>query len=1541
MRPMTVRWKPLLVLSGLFVVIALVGFVAIAATLMPRKSSVILPSARAERKAGRFAEAKVHYQRALQIDGKNPAIHEELASMFAEWAGKAPEDKRAEILNWRLFSLAEAAKYGKTLKEPRRQLLLAAMIADETPEGLHWAKDLLTLEPADADAHYVVATAMLEERTPAIPEVQRHLAALEAAKASEVRVAWIKARTAHLAGDAAGRAVALTKARTLTLPPDAGAVDRTALVQLRALDAETTVEPARLAERVGALQAEARILAAGTQVAPNRIVRLSLLLERVQKTLMLLATTSDAATRQAINAQVDAVEADVASIFKRSLATARKIDLYIYLTYAQHLRFRNQADRCQEVVAEALKSPLAEVVTNNEVVLKLHAVAVEAALSDTADKARFDKAVPHINVLIASPSPRYQGLGYLFQGAIELERSGIAGTPSKDARPADASSVQPKLRASALNHLKLAAAQLPDVAEAQARYGVALVLAQEQALGRQYLQNAIRLGQTDPQYQVWAAWTMVQAGYPEEAEPIVNHLKAEVSAGHVSHDLEPTLHLLGGEICQARRTPDDLKKALVEYDHSYVGKVPTPIVQLRMAQIDVQLGQPEHSLQRIGQLRATGQGGSSAEHLAVLILLEMKKKTEAMEALFKARRTYPDSDELIGLEAAVLIKDEKPKDADAALSAFLEKHPDNMGVTLMRSQVLSDLLGDVKEARRLLANVADRGDNSAPLVQLALLDLKQKDYDAVSATIAKLRARWKEAAAADLLDAQLALDQGKLDSASSHFEKALEKDPGNKVVQYWKAQLDNRRGDRKGAARALEEITAQGSSKELEEGIPLTVAAQSALANMALQNGELDIAIRRFESLRSGGGSSSLDRGDRWQLAAAYTARNQWPAARREIAALLNDSKNPPSYDERVRAANFYRQNKDEAAALAQLDYVLSVEAAHPAAVVTKAYILAEAKKSAEAADLLRKALATPSKEKPPAVFFLVLAAMESAIPPEADAPRRALVVLDQGLAAQPKMLDLVQAKYHLLLSYQGAKAAVAFVESAAKDDAGGPVTRLLADVYREQDDLDSAERTLRDLVAKNANDVRLTAALVRVTALQAGAAGDRGDRDHERSLNDKAATFIRAFRTRFPTEVVFPQEDFELALRKGDQTRALAVTKEIDQLAGNSPVGPLLRARLYAAQGKPQDMAAAYTEALDRNPAQPEVRVLLGQTDLQLGRTDEALRQARAVLDTDEGRGDALLLEARALAETAGTPAQQAASRARAVELLSGAIQKLPKFSAAYHTIAEIQLAQNQPDAAIATLRKGVEAVPDDGRGVAQLVELLARPALPGGKAAANSLAALQTFTAQIAQRDTRGNLLLGVAIGLHKADQLELALQWIQKAEAKLDAPVVHLNHGDILLTIAERSTDTAAARPNFERAVAQYDLVLKNQATSVEAVNNKAWILHTYLGQSQKALELTTAFMSRVDPSTLPGEFYDTLGAIQEASGKTREAEESFARGLLKTPDHPVLNFHMGRLLAADRARANKAGDYLRKALDNKSKLSPNMAAEVATLVEKTRR
>jgi predicted Zn-dependent protease len=1098
---------------------------------------------------------------------------------------------------------------------------------------------------------------------------------------------------------------------------------------------------------------------------------------------------------------------------------------------------------------------------------------------------------------------------------------------------------EPKLRTSALNHLRLAATQLPDIAEAQARYGVVLVLAGEQNVGRQFLQNALRLGSLEPQYQLWAAWTILQAGYPEEAEPIVNSMLRQVEQGNVTRDLEAALHLLNGELHQAKRTPDDLKKAIAEFDKALESEqTPAATVVLRLAQIDVQLGQHDRALKRLDNLRSQGKGEPSVEQLAVLTLEEQGKRTEARARLKAARLTYPQSAELAGVDAALLAKDGKPEEADKILDRFLSAEPDNARLVMMRAQLQTESLKNPDKARVLLNSIADRVDYSDPLVQLAALEIEQNQLDAAAAVIARIRARWREAATSDVLEAQVALKRGSVADALGHFEAALKKDPDNKIVQYWKAQLDSRNGALDEATKTFEAIVRNKPSKEVDPGTTLMAAAQSALANLSLRTGEFDKAIRRFEELKRNSQNGTLSKADRWQLITAYVTKGNWTVAKREIAAILNDTKNPASDDERVRGANFYRQKGEETLALAQLDYVLQTNPTNQAAVVTRSYILLKAKKNDQALAILRNAIDLSNKQgKTPASFYLMLAAVENETEPKSTALKRALAVLDQGLERLPDSPELVQTKYVAMKSDGQVKPATALVEAKAKAFPKGPFRRMLVEVYKDQKDFTRSEALLGELCRESPDDANLAAAQVLVQALDAADAAARNQSDREREINDKAAALIRLYRSRFPKEVAFVQAECDLIARRGDFARAIEMTREIDTLSPESPVGPILRSRLFAALNKPWEVAQAYAEALERTPRQLDLRMLFGETKLKLGEADEALRQARLVLDVDQNRHDAVLLEARALAEAGTTPSQKKARRQEAAARLQAAVKADPHFDEAYRALAELLLTDSGRAAAIDVWKEDFKNNPGDAAALARLIETYT-VRLPSGKPLAEAdVAEAKRLAAEIVGRDTKGHLILALAIGFHKTGQLELAFPHAEAAAAKLNSPAAHLNFGDLLLTFAEKQSDRTRARASFERAVEQYNLVLKAQPNSVQAVNNKAWILHSYLGESQSALDMVLDLRNRVNAAFLPGEFYDTLGAIQEAIGHTGDAEQSFLEGLKRSPENPVLNFHFGKLILSDRDRASKARTYLDKALNNRDRLTPTMAQEADRLIQ----
>ena len=1248
---MTVRWKPLVFLSGVFLIVGLIGVAAIVRTLVSRSTQDILRSARTSREAGRFEDAEIYFKQALQNAAKDAAIHEEFAGFYRDWAQHSPAEKRPALRTERINHLRSAVKFDKAIKGPRLALLVDSMHDDDVYGSNYWAKEVLNVDPNNVDAHYTLALEALDNRAPNLPEARRHLEVLEKKKASAIRLLLVQALLADATGDLAARESVLARARAITPGPDSDPVDRVAGLRIASMAIRFEANPARLDEQVRGMLKQVKAMGVVEELAPARVARLRALLERTQRSLVEKTGNGSPAAKKGIERLVDSIEAELESIFKLALAANKEPDLQTYLAYADHLNLRRQRDRCLEVVDQALKSPQASRRTAAQIVMTLHVIAVQMALSTEEDKGRFEKAGPHIQALLDCPDPKAQGFGHLFAGSVDLDRSGIA----RDTKTGDVATASKEtiagFRKSAVKHLKIAAAQLPDVAEAQARYGVALVLAGEQNLGRQFLQTALRLGSLDPQYQLWAAWAILQAGYPEEAEPIVAALSRQVAAGNAPREIEAGLFLLSGEIHQARHTADDMNKAVGYFEKALAtGRETSANVVLRLAQIDVQMGQYDRALARVDAMNAQGAKSPAAEQLAVLTLEQQGKSALARSRLRAARASYPDGADLAGLDAALLNKDGKPAEADRVLAEFLARQPDNATLVMMRAQIQAESLKNFEQARSLLLAIGENTENSAPLVQLAGLELERNQLDAAENVIAKIRSRWKEAATADVLDAQLALKRGRPAEAIEHFDAALRKDPENKIVQYWKAQLDGQNGAVAEATKSLEAIVKNKPIKEVDAGTTLMSAAQSALASLSLRTGSLDDAIRRFEELKRSDKNGTLSKADRWQLITAYVARGQWPLARREIAALLNDPKNSPTDDERVRGANFYRQQGDDASALAQLDYVLKVNPTNPPAVVTRSYILLKAKEHEQASAILRTAIEQlkQKKEPQPAVFYLLLAAVENDKPPAASALDRAIATLDSGLKSLPDALELVQAKFSALQASGRSQAAVEFMEAKAKAFPKGDLPRELVKVYRDEKLYDKADQLLRDLLATSPDDTNLAAALIQVVSFEATEAAIRNQPDRQRELNNRAAAMIRDYRARFPNSTVFIHAECDMVARAGDLTRATELTREIDKLSKTSPMGALLRARIYAAQGKPRDLAQAYKDALERAPRQLELRVLLGQTQLRLGEADEALRQANMVLDVEKNRLDAQLLQARAMAETGNTPTEKINYNAR-----------------------------------------------------------------------------------------------------------------------------------------------------------------------------------------------------------------------------------------------------------------------------------------------------
>ena len=130
--------------------------------------------------------------------------------------------------------------------------------------------------------------------------------------------------------------------------------------------------------------------------------------------------------------------------------------------------------------------------------------------------------------------------------------------------------------------------------------------------------------------------------------------------------------------------PNAIPKIL---DALAAGGPDTPALQLRLVQIEILAGRTAEGLERIQKIRAEGNGGPEAEHLAVLILSDAGRAEEARKVLDAARAVYSDSGALAGLDAALYLEADQAERADAILAAFLKDHPGDLDVVQMRTGI--------------------------------------------------------------------------------------------------------------------------------------------------------------------------------------------------------------------------------------------------------------------------------------------------------------------------------------------------------------------------------------------------------------------------------------------------------------------------------------------------------------------------------------------------------------------------------------------------------------------------------------------------------------------------------------------------------------------------------------------------------------------------------------------------------------------------------------------------------------------------------------
>ncbi len=130
--PMTVRWKPLLILSGLFVVVALVGLMPSPRSWARGGPPTSSPGPGREREGEGIREGEA------RLSAGPEARRPERRRSTRRWPtstrngpAKAPAEKKAELRGLYLASLTASAKNGPKRVEPRRRMLAEAIRQDD------------------------------------------------------------------------------------------------------------------------------------------------------------------------------------------------------------------------------------------------------------------------------------------------------------------------------------------------------------------------------------------------------------------------------------------------------------------------------------------------------------------------------------------------------------------------------------------------------------------------------------------------------------------------------------------------------------------------------------------------------------------------------------------------------------------------------------------------------------------------------------------------------------------------------------------------------------------------------------------------------------------------------------------------------------------------------------------------------------------------------------------------------------------------------------------------------------------------------------------------------------------------------------------------------------------------------------------------------------------------------------------------------------------------------------------------------------------
>jgi tetratricopeptide (TPR) repeat protein len=576
----------------------------------------------------------------------------------------------------------------------------------------------------------------------------------------------------------------------------------------------------------------------------------------------------------------------------------------------------------------------------------------------------------------------------------------------------------------------------------------------------------------------------------------------------------------------------------------------------------------------------------------------------------------------------------------------------------------------------------------------------------------------------------------------------------------------------------------------------------------------------------------------------------------------------------------------------------------------------------------------------------------------------KGIEVLESALSRHTSNVDLHVMLAELELANQEPDKAIGQLQRIVQLEPNVLAHRYrLAGVYLQQRNIDGAEQTLREAVRRQPGSIEAKLQLVELLAEQRG-------------IVPAAAQVDRYL-------VAEPRNN-SLSLGLGDflaqskQTNAAErVFRSVIARAGIAPDGLAARDRLASLLIERQDIAGASTliaQVLQQNVRDNDALILRGDIALSQGQVQAAITDLRAVLRDQPNavtvmrtlarayqRNDELDLAEQTVRAAVQIAPQDAQTRLDLAQMLIDAkkwdeaamlLEQIvaidPRSNRARELLCQLQMAQRNYSAALATAQNIQLATPESGLGfylAGRVYELQQQPdkaagvyeqALRRQPNAREPLAALARIElgrsqgagaiarvdAVIARapdnafaRSLKGELLLtqglteaaidayretvqiapswdqgyeGLALALSVAKHTEDAIRTLQSGIEKTQGSTLLAEHLGRLYERSGRSAD----------AIALYEDLLKKSPSSSFAANNLAMLLVTYRDDAAslaRAQQLAQQLATSSDVTVI-----DTRGWVKFKSGDLRGAEVLLRQAVDRRPAEPELRYHLGMTL-----------------------------------------